>query len=146
MCAYLVHSLMGGGKGVLQGFADVHAARDSVDGVVYAVEGLSWPGGGVLPCVRACLNFCVGGWDGPDQGCGRRAWPAPLDPLGRSERGQPLVVARLTRGDSGQRAGQGLVSRLEDTPEDPVWAGGFPQAPGGAVPEASMLSVPLRTR
>ena len=39
-------------------------------------------GGGVWSCVRACLDLCVGGGDGPNPGHGPRGWPAALDPVG----------------------------------------------------------------
>ena len=39
-------------------------------------------GGGVWSCVRARLDLCVGGGDGPNQGHGPRGWPAALDPVG----------------------------------------------------------------
>ena len=51
-------------------------------------------GGGVLPCVWACLDLCVGGGDGPNPGHGPRGWPAALDPLGQAEHGQSQVEAR----------------------------------------------------
>ena len=51
-------------------------------------------GGGVLPRVRACLDLCVGGGDGPDPGHGPFGWPAALDPLGQAKHGQSWVVAR----------------------------------------------------
>ena len=91
-----------------------------MDGLVPADEGLLWPGGIVVPCVRACLHLCVDGRDDADPGCGRRGSPAPLDPLAQAEHGQPQVVACPTRGDLGQGAGQGLIPRLENAPEDPV--------------------------
>ena len=53
--------------------------------------GLEW---GVLPRVRACLDLCVGGGDGPDPGYGPCGWPAALNPLGQAEHGQSVVVAR----------------------------------------------------
>ena len=53
------------------------------------------PGAGVFPRVRACLDLCVGGRDGPNQGQGSRGWPAALDPFGHAEHGQSQVVARL---------------------------------------------------
>ena len=92
------------------------------------------PGGGVLPSVGACLVFCVGGGDGPDPWCGRRGRAAPLDSLGQAEHGQPHEVTFPPRGDWGQGAGQGLVPRLEDAPEGPVWGGGLPYRPGGRGP------------
>ena len=39
-------------------------------------------GGGVGSCVRACLDLCVGGGDGPNPGHGPRGWPAALDSVG----------------------------------------------------------------
>ena len=66
-----------------------------MDGVVPAGEGVLWSGGGGLPRVRACLDLCVGGGDGPNPGHGPRGWPAALDPLGQAEHGQSQVVARL---------------------------------------------------
>ena len=39
-------------------------------------------GGGVWSCVRACLDLCVGGGDGPNPGHGPRGWPVALDPVG----------------------------------------------------------------
>ena len=50
-------------------------------------------GGGVLPRVWACLDLCVGGGDGQNQGQDPRGWPAALDPLGQAEHGQSQVVA-----------------------------------------------------
>ena len=61
----------------------------------YVGEGVLWSGGGVLPRVRACLDLCVGGGDGPDPGHGPRGWPAALDPVGQAEHGESQVVARL---------------------------------------------------
>ena len=81
-----------------------------------------------------CQGLPVGDGDGPGRGCGRRGWPTPLDPLGQAEHGQPQVVARPTRVDLGQGPGRGLVSRLEDAPEDPVLGGGFSQRPRGCGP------------
>ena len=52
-------------------------------------------GGGVWPRVRARLDLCVGGGDGPSPGHGPRGWPAALDPVGQAEHGQSQVVARL---------------------------------------------------
>ena len=52
-------------------------------------------GGGVWSCVRARLDLCVGGGDGPNPGHGPRGWPAALDPVGQAEHGQSQVVARL---------------------------------------------------
>ena len=43
---------------------------------------------GVLPCVGACLDLCVGGGDGPDPTPGSCAWPAPPDPLGQAGHGR----------------------------------------------------------
>ena len=83
-------------------------------------------GGGVWPRVRARLDLCVGGGDGPNPGEGPRGWPAALDPVGQAEHGQSQVVARLPRGDLGQGVGWGLVSWLEDAPDDPVRGGGVP--------------------
>ena len=51
--------------------------------------------GGVWPRVRARLDLCVGGGDGPNPGHGPRGWPAALDPVGQAEHGQSQVVARL---------------------------------------------------
>ena len=51
--------------------------------------------GGVWPLVRARLDLCVGGGDGPNPGHGPRGWPAALDPVGQAEHGQYQVVARL---------------------------------------------------
>ena len=39
-------------------------------------------GGGVWSCVRARLDLCVGGGDGPNPGHGPCGWPAALDPVG----------------------------------------------------------------
>ena len=39
-------------------------------------------GRGVWSCVRARLDLCVGGGDGPNPGHGPRGWPAALDPVG----------------------------------------------------------------
>ena len=52
-------------------------------------------GGGVWPRVRARLDLCVGGGDGPNPGHGPRGWPAALDPVAQAEHGQSQVVARL---------------------------------------------------
>ena len=52
-------------------------------------------GGGVWPRVRARLDLCSGGGDGPNLGHGPRGWPAALDPVGQAEHGQSQVVARL---------------------------------------------------
>ena len=52
-------------------------------------------GGGVWLRVRARLDLCVGGGDGPNRGHGPRGWPAALDPVGQTEHGQSQVVARL---------------------------------------------------
>ena len=52
-------------------------------------------GGGVWPRVRARLDLCVGGGDGPNPGHGPRGWPAALDPVGQAEHGQSQLVARL---------------------------------------------------
>ena len=62
-----------------------------MDGVVPGGEGVLWSGEGVLPRVRACLDLCVDGEDGPNPGHG---WPAALDSLGQAEHGQSQVVAR----------------------------------------------------
>ena len=94
-------------------------------------------------CVRACLDLCVGGGDGPNPGHCPRGWRAALDLLGQAEHGQSQVVARFPRGDWSQGAGWGLVPRLEDAPEDPVRGGGVPYCPWWGVPGASMVSVPL---
>ena len=53
------------------------------------------PGGGIWSRVRARLDLCVGGGDGPNPGHGPRGWPAALDPVGQAEHGQSQVVARL---------------------------------------------------
>ena len=53
------------------------------------------PGGGVLPRVWACLDFCVGVGDGPNPRHGPGGSPATLDPLGQAKHGQSQVVARL---------------------------------------------------
>ena len=66
-----------------------------MDGVVPAGEGLLRSGGGVGPGVRARLDLCVGGGDGPNPGHGPRRWPAALDPVGQAEHGQSQVVARF---------------------------------------------------
>ena len=94
--------------------------------MVPAGEGVLWPGGGVLPCVGARLDLCVGGGDEAVPGHGPCGRPAALDPLGQAEHGQSQVVARSPRVDLGQRAGRGLVPRLEDAPEDLVRGGGVP--------------------
>ena len=52
-------------------------------------------GGGVWSRVRARLDLCVGGGDGPNPRHGPRGWPAALDPVGQAEHGQSQVVARL---------------------------------------------------
>ena len=55
-----------------------------MDGVVPAGEGLLRSGGGVWPHVRARLDLCVGGGDGPNpgHGCLVSAMPcAPRPPL-----------------------------------------------------------------
>ena len=52
-------------------------------------------GGGVWPRVRARLDLCVGGGDGPNPGHGPLWWPAALDAVGQAEHGQYQVVARL---------------------------------------------------
>ena len=52
-------------------------------------------GGGVWPHVRARLDLCVGGGDGPNAGHGPRGSPPALDPVGQAEHGQSQVVARL---------------------------------------------------
>ena len=67
-----------------------------MDGVVPAGEGLLRSEGGVWSCVRARLDLCVGGGDGPNPGHGPRGWPAALDPVGQAEHGQSQVVARLS--------------------------------------------------
>ena len=66
-----------------------------MDGVIPAGEGLLRSGGGGWPRVRARLDLCVGGGDGPNQGHGPRGWPVALDPVGQAEHGQSQVVARL---------------------------------------------------
>ena len=66
-----------------------------MDGVVPAGEGLLRSEGGVWPRVRARLDLCVGGGDGPKPGHGPRGWPAAMDPVGQAEHGQSQVVARL---------------------------------------------------
>ena len=66
-----------------------------MDGVVPAGEGLLRSGRGVRPRVRARLDLCVGGGDGPNLGHGPRGWPAALDPVGQAEHGLSQVVARL---------------------------------------------------
>ena len=43
--------------------------------------------GGVLPCVWACLDLFVGGWDGSDPGHGPRGRPAALDQSSQGEHG-----------------------------------------------------------
>ena len=58
-------------------------------------------GAGVSSCVWACLEFCVGGGNGPDPGRGPSGRPAALDSLGQAEHGQYQVVARSPRGDLG---------------------------------------------
>ena len=63
-------------------------------GVVSAAEGVLWSGGEGFKRVRACLDLCVGGGDGPNPGHGPRGWPAALDRLGQAEHGQSQVVAR----------------------------------------------------
>ena len=63
--------------------------------MVPAGEGVLWSGGGVLLCILACLDLCVGAEDGPNPGHGPRGWPAALDPLGQAEHGRTQVVARL---------------------------------------------------
>ena len=93
--------------------------------LVPAGEGLLWTWARVLPCVGACLYLCDSRGDCPDPGCGRLGWPAPLGPLGQAEHGQPEVLACPTRGDLGQGAGEGLVPKLEDALEDPVWGDGL---------------------
>ena len=52
-------------------------------------------GGGVGPRVRAHLDLCVCGGDGPNPGHGPRGWPAALDLVGQAEHGQSQMVARL---------------------------------------------------
>ena len=84
--AYFVPFLVGGGKRVFQGWAEAHAQEKSV---VPAGEGFLWPRGGVLLCVGACSNLCVGGGDRRDIGCGRCRWPAPLNQLGLAPGGNP---------------------------------------------------------
>ena len=66
-----------------------------MDGVVPAGDGLLRSGGGVRPRVRARLDLCAGGGDGPNPGHGLRGWPAALDPVGQAEHAQSQVVARL---------------------------------------------------
>ena len=66
-----------------------------MDGVVPASEGVLWSGGGVWPRVRARLDLCVGGGDGPNPGHGPCGRPAALDPVGQAEHGQSQVVARF---------------------------------------------------
>ena len=90
-----------------------------------------WGPGGVLPCVEACLNLCVGGGDGPDPGHGPCGRPAALGALGQAEHRHSQVVVPSPGGDLGQGAGQGLVPRLEDAPEDLVRGGGVPYCPWG---------------
>ena len=70
-----------------------------MDGVVSAGEGVLRPGRGVCPRVRAGLDLCVGGGDGPDPGQGPRGRPAALEPPGQAEHGQSQVVACPPRGD-----------------------------------------------
>ena len=50
--------------------------------------------GGVLPCVWACFDSCVGGGDGPDPGQSPCGWPGALDSLRQAEYGQSQVIAR----------------------------------------------------
>ena len=133
-CAYLVHLLVGGGKRVLQWWANVHAAEDPVDGVVSAGEVVLWPGGRVRPRGGACLDLCVGAGDGADPGHGPCGWLAALDPLGQAEHGQSQVAARPPRFDSGQSAGWGFVLRLEDAAEDFLRGGGVPYCPWAGGP------------
>ena len=45
-------------------------------------------GGGVWPRVKARLDLCVGGGDGPNPGQGPRGWQAALDRVGQAEHGQ----------------------------------------------------------
>ena len=131
--AHLVHFLVGGGKGVLQGWAQAHAPEDSVDGVLPAGEGLLWPGRGVYLCVEARPDLCVAGGMAQIQGAAAvDGWRRLIHWDRQSMATQ--VVAGLTRGDLGQGVCRGLVPRLEETPEDPVWGGGFPHRPGGCVP------------
>ena len=85
--AYLVDLLVSGGKGVCYLWAKTRAVEDPVDGVVPSVEGLLRSGEGVWSCVRARLDLCVGGGDGPNPGHGPRGWPAALDPVGQAEHG-----------------------------------------------------------
>ena len=65
-----------------------------MDGVVPVGEGSLRSGGGIWPRVRARLDLCVGGGDGPNRGHGPRGWPAALNPVGQAEHGQSQVVAR----------------------------------------------------
>ena len=64
-----------------------------MDGVVPAGEQVMWPWGGVLPCVGARLDLCVGGGDGGDPGYGPCGRAAAFDPLGQAEHGPSQVVA-----------------------------------------------------
>ena len=133
-CAYLVYPGVDGVNRVLKGWAKARAPEHPVDAVVPAGEGLLRPRGGVLPCVGAFLDLCVGGGDGPDPGLGPCGRLAPLDPLEQADNGQHQAVACPPRGDSGQGAGRGLVPRLEDAPDDPVWGAGLLYCPGGCGP------------
>ena len=72
-----------------------------------------------------------GGGDGRDPGHGPCGRPAAFDPLGQAEHGQSMVVARSPQGNLSHGAGQGLVSRLEDAPEDLVRGGWVPFCPWG---------------
>ena len=85
--------------------------------------------GGVLLRVGACLDLCGGSGDDSGPGHGPCGQPAALDPLGQAEHGQSQVVARPPRGDLSQGAGRGLVSWLEDAPEDLVLGCGGPYCP-----------------
>ena len=85
--------------------------------------------GGVLPCVGARLDLCVGGGDGPDPGHGPCGRPAALDPLGQAAHGQSQVVARPPGGDLSQGTGRRFVPRLDDAPEDFLRGGGVLYCP-----------------
>ena len=100
-----------------------------MDAVVAAGEGVLWPGAGVRPRVRACLDLCMGGGDSPDPGHGPCGRPAALDPLGQAEHGQSQAVARPPRGDLGQGAGRGFVPWPRDAPEDFLRGGSVPYCP-----------------
>ena len=67
-----------------------------MDGVVPVGEGLLRSGAGVWLRVRARLDLCVGGGDGPNPGHGPRGSPAALDAVGQAEHGQSQVVAHLS--------------------------------------------------